>query len=67
MIISRQDYDQQPLAIKHGALLLWGELLDNYKEGDMDRNLYRFNNFLAQICYDMNQQRITCICTFQAH
>ena len=64
MKISRLDYDQKPLAIRHGALLLWGTPLSSHSDGNLFCQLYRFNDFLALICKD--NQRVTCICTFSA-
>lgn len=64
MSISRQDYDQKPLAIQHGALLLWGTLILSHREGYTLRQLYSFNNFLAQVCFGADQREVVCICTF---
>ena len=64
MIISQQDYDQKPLAIRHGALLLWGTLADSYWTGKTFRQLYHFGGFIAQVCYSSDQQKVDCICTF---
>ena len=67
MSISRRDYDLKPLAIRHGALLLWGKLIVSQWEGNMFRQLYSLNGFLAQVCFDAHQQKVTCICTFIAN
>lgn len=66
MAISRQEYDQKPLAIQHGALLLWGTLVFSHYEGHTFRQLYSFSNFLAQVCFGVDRQKVTCICTFPA-
>lgn len=64
MTISRQEYDQQPLAIRHGALLLWGKLMSSQWEGNIFHQLYRFNDFWVETCYDADQQRVTWINSF---
>lgn len=66
MTISQYEYDQKPLAIRHGALLLWGKLLTSDENKSALRQLYKFNDFIAQVCYDGNQQRVTCIYTCSA-
>ncbi|NEU68157.1 hypothetical protein [Spirosoma agri] len=64
MIISRQDYNKKPLAIQQGALLLWGKLLMNYREGDFLCQLYSLNNFFVQSYSSLNPQKIVKIYTF---
>jgi|GEM_PF-6302395 len=64
MKIERQAYDQLPFAIKIGALILWGTQLSSYSEAGRFRQLYRFNDFFAEMCFDETQQTLTCVCTF---
>ncbi|WP_144051557.1 hypothetical protein [Fibrisoma limi] len=64
MKIERQAYDQLPFAIKIGALILWGTQLSSYSEAGRFRQLYQFNDFFAEMCFDEAQQTLTCICTF---
>lgn len=67
MSISRQDYDQKPLAIQHEALLLWGTLVFSHWEGNVFQQLYSFSNFLAEVYFSADQQKVMYICTFLAN
>ncbi|SOD93114.1 hypothetical protein [Spirosoma fluviale] len=64
MIISRVCFDRQPLFIRQGALRLWGVPLAHRSDVCQNRQLYSFNNFFAEVCYDKNDGSLTCVCTF---
>ena len=63
MIISQVDYDQKPLAIRHGALLLWGTLVDTFRQGNIACQLYHFRDFFAMV-YQTPQRQVIHIATF---
>ncbi len=64
MIISQQDYNQKPLAIQHGALLLWGTLTGIYWKGNDVCQVYQLNDFVALVYCGMDQQSVSHIATF---
>ncbi len=64
MYITREKYDLNPLLIKQGALLLWGISLAKREDSRRVRHLYQLNDFFAEMCYETNTGRLTCICTF---
>ena len=64
MDINRQEYDKLPFAIRAGALILWGTQLVSYSQSGVFRQLYSFNGFFAEMCFDEQQERLNCICTF---
>lgn len=62
MEITRQEYDRLPFAIRQGALHLWGTPLSSYSRSGRTRQLYSFNDFFAEMCYE--QQQLVGIYTF---
>jgi len=64
MNITKEAYDQQPLLIRQGALKLWGVPLASRSDFCRTRQLYSFNNFFAEACYDSTNGKLTCICSF---
>ena len=62
MKISRQEYDKLPVAIREGALHLWGTAMLSYSRRGEYRQLYRFNNFFVETCYQ--DHHLTRICSF---
>lgn len=64
MTISRICFDRQPLFIRQGALRLWGVPLAHRTDVCRNRQLYSFNDFFAELCYDKNDGSLTCVCTF---
>lgn len=64
MEINRQQYDKLPFAIRTGALILWGTQLVSYSRLGFYRQLYSFNGFFAEMCFDEQQECLACICTF---
>ncbi|QJW90378.1 hypothetical protein HNV11_13825 [Spirosoma taeanense] len=63
MYIERDKYDQLPFAIQTGALQLWGTLLASYQQANELHQLYQFNDFLAELHYNQ-QQQVVGISTF---
>lgn len=64
MDITKEAYDRQPLLIRQGALKLWGVPLARRSDFCRTRQLYSFNNFFAEACYDTTNGKLTCICSF---
>lgn len=64
MEIDRQEYDKLPFAIRTGALILWGTQLVSYSRSGLFRQLYSFNGFFAEMCFDEQQEQLDCIYTF---
>ncbi len=62
MKISRKEYDKLPFAVREGALHLWGKALTSYSRHGEFRQVYRFNDFYVETCYQ--NQHLTCICSF---
>ncbi|QJW89405.1 hypothetical protein HNV11_08415 [Spirosoma taeanense] len=64
MIIDRDSYDRKPLFIKQGALRLWGIPLARRVDLCRVRQLYSFSHYFAEMCFDKETGKLTCICTF---
>lgn len=64
MIIAQQDYNQKPLAIQHGALLLWGTLAGMYWKEDDVCQVYQLHDFIALVYCGTDQQHVSHIATF---
>lgn len=64
MNITREAYDRQPLLIRQGALKLWGVPLAKRSDLYRTRQLYKFNDFFAEACYDSTSGKLTCVCSF---
>lgn len=64
MKINRQEYDQLPFVTRISVLILWGTQLTSYSQSGLFRQLYSFNGFFAEMCFDEEQERLDCICTF---
>lgn len=64
MYIARDNFDQQPLFIKQGALYLWGTLLASRIDQCRVRELYSIHDFYAELCYDVETRQPTCVCSF---
>lgn len=64
MNITKEAYDRKPLFIRQGALKLWGVPLARRSDLCRTRQLYSFNNFFAEACYDNTNGKLTCICSF---
>lgn len=64
MNITKEAYDRQPLLIRQGALKLWGIPLARHSDLYRTRQLYRFNDFFAEACYDNTSGQLTCVCSF---
>ncbi|MFD2935497.1 hypothetical protein [Spirosoma flavum] len=64
MYISRDEYDRKPFLIRQGALRIWGLLLAKRVDLCRVRELYSFNNFFAELCYDKVTGKPMCICSF---
>lgn len=62
MDINQQEYDRLPVAIRQGALHLWGTHLSSYSRFGQIRQLYSFSGFFVEVCY-LGQQ-LSCIRTF---
>ncbi|MBD2752015.1 hypothetical protein [Spirosoma validum] len=65
MKITRELFDQQPLFIRQGALRLWGTPLVHRFDLCRNRHLYSFGDFFAEACFDPQNGKLTCICSFQ--
>ncbi len=66
MKISRREYDKLPVAIREGALHLWGTAMLSYSRQGEFRQLYRFNNFFVEKCYaNHNLTRINSFATIK--
>lgn len=64
MHISRERFDQQPLFIQQGALHLWGTRLARRVDTHRVHELFWFNNFYAELCFDQKTGSPTCACSF---
>ncbi|UFH56141.1 hypothetical protein [Spirosoma sp. KNUC1025] len=67
MTIEQISYDRKPLFIRQGALQLWGIPLAYRCDLCRNRQLYYFNNFFAEMCFEKETGKLTCICTFTDH
>jgi hypothetical protein len=64
MKVSRQEYDKLPFAVRTGALIMWGTQLVSYSKAGLFRQLYSFNGFFAEMCFDEYQEQLDNIHTF---
>lgn len=64
MYITREAYERNPLLIKQGALLLWGTPLAKWIANGYVHQVYRLNDFYAEMCSDAKTSRLSYIVTF---
>lgn len=64
MNIDQTAYDKNPLFIRQGALQLWGVPLAWRVDLCRNRQLYHFSEFFAEMCFDKQTGKLTCICSF---
>jgi hypothetical protein len=64
MHITQGSFDRKSLLVKQGALHLWGTLLARRVDLCRVRELYSLGKFYAELCYDAETGKPTCVCSF---